>query len=881
LNKLFYILIFLFVSNSVFAKHIAGGELYYEYKGVGTAANSSKYKITLRLFRDCHSEGPKLENEDVNIGVYEKDKILSNVSLNLKLDGNVIKIEKNISATPCIVGNVEVCYEVAYFTGEIELPNNLSGYVLMNTNCCRIDDILNLMPPASGPGIGYTHITIIPGSRSLPLGNNSCPVFNVKDTTLICEAKNFKLDFGATDKDNDSLVYSFCNGYNGERLTAGFATDLILRPLTYKLGFTGTTPLGSFVKINSATGVISGTAPQSGQYVVSVCVAEYRNGKIIGSHPKDFNLKVQACDIIGAELPDSIINCKNKSIFFENYSLSNNINSYLWDFGDKKITTDTSSSPTYTYTYNDTGLYIATLTINGPNGCTAKDSFPVRVYPIFKANFDVVGSCFASPFYFYDKTIASYGFIKKWNWLFNDAANSPRDIAIINNPVYSYSGIQTTKARLIVQSNLGCIDTLEKPIIVNSKPYFKLPFKDTLICSIDSLQLLVVSQSDTVKWSPNLFINDTTIKNPIVYPKDTITYTLTVNNGVCIASESLKINVLQFIKVDAGTDSSICASDTIQLRPTSYALGYKWTPNIDINNVNIKSPIVYPLANTKYYVYANLGKCQAFDSVTILVFPRPIVNAGLGTSMCFGNKFTLNGFSNSPNYYWLPTNSLLNSNTLSPTAGPSKTTVYSINAKFDTGCTKLFSSYVTVNVINPTQVFAGNDTSIALNQPMQLQAFSPDANVSYSWSSMPSNGAISNPNISNPTILFTNNAAPDEVVYKVIATIKPENCTTQDFIKVKIYKSPADIILPSAFTPNNDNKNDIFKPISIGISTIKYFNIYNRLGQLIFTTSQINKGWDGYFNSIAQPSGTYIFEILATDFTGKSIAKKGTVVLIR
>jgi gliding motility-associated-like protein len=98
---------------------------------------------------------------------------------------------------------------------------------------------------------------------------------------------------------------------------------------------------------------------------------------------------------------------------------------------------------------------------------------------------------------------------------------------------------------------------------------------------------------------------------------------------------------------------------------------------------------------------------------------------------------------------------------------------------------------------------------------------------------------------------------------------------------VKVFKTSPDIFVPDAFTPNGDGKNDVVKPIPVGVTQLDYFNIYNRWGQMLFTTAEIGKGWDGRVNGTFQNSGTYIYTVQGIDYLGKVITKKGTVVLIR
>ena len=89
------------------------------------------------------------------------------------------------------------------------------------------------------------------------------------------------------------------------------------------------------------------------------------------------------------------------------------------------------------------------------------------------------------------------------------------------------------------------------------------------------------------------------------------------------------------------------------------------------------------------------------------------------------------------------------------------------------------------------------------------------------------------------------------------------------------------IYVPKVFTPNGDGTNDILKPILVGISTFHYFSIYNRWGNLIFTTQDPNQGWDGTFKGVPQPVETYLWIGEGIDTNGKKIVRKGMVSLVR
>ena len=110
-----------------------------------------------------------------------------------------------------------------------------------------------------------------------------------------------------------------------------------------------------------------------------------------------------------------------------------------------------------------------------------------------------------------------------------------------------------------------------------------------------------------------------------------------------------------------------------------------------------------------------------------------------------------------------------------------------------------------------------------------------------------------------------------------------EGCVSDVFVdSVVIGTMPCpEFYVPSAFSPNNDGKNDRFEFVAAGFSSIEIFSVYNRYGQLLYSTTDPHKGWDGKFKGLEQPSGTYVWVIRGTDLNGVVHAKRGTVVLTR
>ena len=113
----------------------------------------------------------------------------------------------------------------------------------------------------------------------------------------------------------------------------------------------------------------------------------------------------------------------------------------------------------------------------------------------------------------------------------------------------------------------------------------------------------------------------------------------------------------------------------------------------------------------------------------------------------------------------------------------------------------------------------------------------------------------------------------------ITATVNGESITFGSPARVKF--SPINIYVPRVFTPNGDGSNDQLKPILVGIATFHYFSVYNRWGNLIFTTEDPNRGWDGTFKGVPQPVETYLWIAEGIDVSGKTIVQKGMVSLVK
>lgn len=882
-----YIFLFLFSCltgiHSLYANHLKGGWIQYTFISHDAVNKTSKYQITVKQYLDCSSTSAQ-RDQTIFLGIFDGNTNSLWHTLTVPLSGSDYPNKTSYSA--CISQPPpKVCYIIDRYITTVDLPDNAAGYILAVQRCCRIANIRNLSGNTNT--IGITYYNKIPGTiNGVDYSNNSSPVFAQKDTAVICYNSPFTFDFSATDADGDKIVYSFCDGLTGgDSSPAGAQPNPPANPpyafIPYAgPNYSGSSPLGSQVTIDPNTGLISGIAPSiTGDYVIAVCANEYRNNELIGSTKKEIHITVADCSVSAASLQPSYITCNGTVLTFQNQSTNSNIVSYTWDFGVPTMTTDTSSQPTPTFDYQtsgkDSGTYTVKLKVGTAGGCQDSTTAIVKVYPGFLPDFSATGSCYLNVYQFKDATISKYGSVNTWAWNFGDNTTLA-DTAHSQDSAWKYPAPTTASVRLIVTNTKGCQDTVTKSITISDQPSLNLAFHDTLICSIDTLALKANYNSGSINWMPSTGPNSSriigrTTNSPLVYPQDTTSYIVTVNDNGCINSDTVTVNVLPYITVDAGPDTGICRTDFVQLKPVSQALSYRWTDSLNNLIATTKNPSVQPLVTTRYYVTANLGKCQANDSVRIRVAPYPQAQLGADTTICFGSRLQLKANITGTSFYWQPTASLINENTLSPIAGPDKTTAYILLVTDTVGCPKPSTDTLIVTVIPPLQVNAGNDTTVAANQPVQLQATGA---TNYYWS--PST-FLNDPNTDSP--IATPDNSLDSIRYKVQGNTG--TCYGTDYVTLRIIHGQADILVPSAFTPNGDGRNDVIRPVLIGITKLGYFSIYNRWGQMLFTTSEPNKGWDGYFSGVAQPPGTYVYQTFGTDYNGKPIFRKGTVVLIR
>ena len=440
----------------------------------------------------------------------------------------------------------------------------------------------------------------------------------------------------------------------------------------------------------------------------------------------------------------------------------------------------------------------------------------------------------------------------------------------IANPLASPA---VTTAYIVAVGVTGCSRTKKDTVLVTVRPKPPITItNDTLICSIDTLQLNAIAPAVTsIIWTPNYNINNTAISNPLVSPDLPTTYHVHITDiHGCFKDDSTFVDVKLVVTVNAGPDTSICKTEGFNLATTSDALHYLWTPATFLSSDTIKNPFANPPVTTTYLVIANIGKCQSQDQVKITVAPYPPAFAGNDTAVCIGFNAQITATGGSI-YSWSPTVYLSNPSIASPMViQPTSNIVYTVTVRDTLGCTKAIKDSVLVKVIQQLQVDAGPaDTSIVEGETLPLHA--TGANT-YLWSP---GTWLSDPRSANPI------SSPDNNIKYYLTGTDQYGCIGRATINIRLFRLDPDMYVPTAFTPNGDGNNDVVRPILLGMRSLNYFKVFNRFGELVFYTTEKNKGWDGIYKGKPQDPATFVWMAEGVTYKGKLITKKGFVVLIR
>lgn len=353
----------------------------------------------------------------------------------------------------------------------------------------------------------------------------------------------------------------------------------------------------------------------------------------------------------------------------------------------------------------------------------------------------------------------------------------------------------------------------------------------------------------------------------------------TVANPNCrVVSRSLRVEVDDLPKNYTITNNSpVCSGEDLKFNGSG-AARYIWTgPNGFYDN--IAAPHIFNSSlqdSGMYYVEVySLGGCHKTDSTRAIVIGTD-VHAGPDTAICKGEMVRLIA-SAGDTYTWTPVTALSAGDQRAVWAIPEKTTEYTVKVTDHYGCSD--TAHVLVKVVNTENVKAVIEASAFLCRSVDSLTFrSKSQGVINHWRWDFGNGNSSTDE--KPPVQFYSIPASQNTLVARLAVTDTAGCTDTAFHFMKVVDN-CYIAVPTAFTPDNDGRNDYLYPINAYKATDLYFRVYNRNGQLVFASRDYTGKWDGKINGVNQDTGVYVWMLDYTDVSGKRVSLKGTSVLIR
>jgi len=513
---IFTFLLCVWFSTTSTAKHIIGGDATYEFVRYNSDSTLITFRVRFTLYRDnTDPTGANLFNTE-DFGIYSLDS-----------QGDWVYVDSydadrsNIVQIPGIDEPCreeppasEVGVESAFYEEEITLEVFDSDYMITYQRCCRNSTIGNMDAFEEGAALD-----LLITAEAQQVANNS-PTFDSFPPIFICAGFPMDVPVSCTDQEGDEIRYSFCNpiasGGNtggtgcGSRDPSPRRCPPPYKELDYRAPFNASSPMGGnpIVRINGTTGVISGVPELVGQYVIGVCVEEYRNGELLSRLRRDFQFNVLPCikelsanlvadDMIidnsmGISRPISVIKaCGDSLVDFNGLDVNNTIIDYQWNIYNpqNELVLDSSGRDVRNLSvyFPDLGEYDGTLIVEDSEGCVDTAFINVLRLPDLETKFsyEILDSCYLGEVAFADLSEAEASQVVEWEWNFASEGNSNDQ-----NPSYEFRDRGLKKVTLVSKDLNTCIDTFvaviaydppHDSLLLNEPPLLNLCFGDSIL----------------------------------------------------------------------------------------------------------------------------------------------------------------------------------------------------------------------------------------------------------------------------------------------------------------------------------------------------------------------------------------------------------------
>ncbi len=388
---------------------------------------------------------------------------------------------------------------------------------------------------------------------------------------------------------------------------------------------------------------------------------------------------------------------------------------------------------------------------------------------------------------------------------------------------------------------------------INVQPFTNLAFsagENIQICKGDTAVLMATQNYGNYKWEPNIRLQFPNAANPLVTPLQTTMYRVSTQAGPgCLLIDSVTVFVKYPTPFSLGTDLTTCEGETLLLKGPEDFKRFYWNNGDTTREASVSKPGAYILKA------APDDGCLYSDTLMLFNHPRPFERWDKNPVLCGGETRTFFGGNNLQQIIW-------NDGSNGPNLIVDKPGTYWIRVTDGYGCT--YSDTAIITHLKPSPAhFLPADSTICSYASWQVNALQPFSK--YEWSTGDSSRGITIKNAG---------------VYRLKVT-DDEGCVGEDDVKVMVEKCPEGLFVPSAFTPNADGINDVFRATLLGNIQSFDFSIYNQYGELVFNSKDPKTGWPGTKKGKPQPTGTFIWQC-RFQIEGKPIElQKGAFILIR
>lgn len=608
------------------------------------------------------------------------------------------------------------------------------------------------------------------------------------------------------------------------------------------------------------------------------CTSTFSSSNLISISDVDPNFEVK-----------NTIACVGTSVNFEAKDTHNNL-LYTWDFGDGVVLQTNVVNFLHTYYsggYYDVTLIVTDTIVHCERTFTIENAVKIEeVHANFNPD-NYYYSCYPAELILnpYTSTVPDT-MLLTYFWNFGTTENS-----VMANPQYSYNFPGTYLILFTATTPFGCTSNHQETITV-SGPYAELLIDTARICKGDKIHFQIVNMQNIDAFlcvvGEGAAYNQTDFYHTynLIPPSGIFTINLYLasitGNDTCQIVVHKDINIetskadFQILDNNNNFVSEICPPIDIKLNSTSQNdFSRNWYLNNNIFGYNMTEH--YYFQNTTqsvqtYYITlitASPYNCKDSITKTLAVFPLPSLQISDNKFICPEDTIQLIA-SGAISYFWNPNENISNDTIANPLVFPNENILYQVVGYNEYGCSDTDS--VAVFIQEQIIIDFDNEITINIGECFDIPAYSSQNPAIYSWTP---DYYISCFDCQNPQIC----PLTDTIYFLTVQDSL--QCFTDNYeLNVKVRKIFT-IDVPSAFTPLSDDGNNIVYARGYGIEELLQFRIFNRWGEEVFYTNDLNIGWDGTFKGKMQNIDNYAYLVEAKMLNGVIEVKKGLLMLIR